>query len=438
MPREPPVTRATWLSRVMFIANMPRSHHEGDAAVFLACRPDGNLHVLTQGGEKIHEALDGEGAGTVAHQYRHTWLLDAEDLPRLRLSEPTLLDEAVNLQREARFQKFLLGMDKPEVGEDVSPALFELHRLLRGHISSSISIYIYSYIRSSRITRSFRWEEPRCNCVSHLLGKRVHIVQGQSLRRDGRVHDDFRLARPHMIGVRLEDVGRSVHGDGHNRHSREDGKVKAPPLEWQQLTVAAAMALGEEQDGFSPADFLRHLFHAPHGFLRPVAVQGDVPGAPHVPAHEGHVKQRALGHEAKLHGQAPVQDGNVHGALVIYAINRSQAGVGVLQTFHAHTDSADFQNQPRPHPRAGMLPPALRVEEGPQQRNCSANCRAEINEEIGEQQGARVAQEVADAATPAGWRGDSGRGGFHDSIKPAVRWPRRRPAGADFLRAVLS
>ena len=103
--------------------------------MFLVCRPDGNLHVLAQGGEKIHETLDGEGAGSVAHQGRDTGLLDAEDFPRLRLSEAALLDETVNLQGEARFQKLLLGMGKSEIGENVPAALFELHRSLRGHIS---------------------------------------------------------------------------------------------------------------------------------------------------------------------------------------------------------------------------------------------------------------------------------------------------------------
>jgi hypothetical protein len=38
--------------------------------VRLARGSDGNLDVLAQGGEKIHEALDGESSGAVAHQGR--------------------------------------------------------------------------------------------------------------------------------------------------------------------------------------------------------------------------------------------------------------------------------------------------------------------------------------------------------------------------------
>ena len=43
-------------------------HDDGHFAPVLACRPDGDLHVLPQGGEKVREALDGEGAGAVAQQ----------------------------------------------------------------------------------------------------------------------------------------------------------------------------------------------------------------------------------------------------------------------------------------------------------------------------------------------------------------------------------
>jgi len=69
--------------------------------VFVAGGPDRNLHVLTEGGEKIHEALDGEGARPVAHQGGDAGLLDAENLTRFDLSESTLLYETVNLQYEA-------------------------------------------------------------------------------------------------------------------------------------------------------------------------------------------------------------------------------------------------------------------------------------------------------------------------------------------------
>jgi len=98
-------------------------HPHGHTAVFVARGSDRNLHVLTEGGEKIHEALDGEGTSPVAHQGGDAGLLDAEDSPCLHLSEAALLDEAVNLEREAGFQQFLFGVREPEISEDVSAAL---------------------------------------------------------------------------------------------------------------------------------------------------------------------------------------------------------------------------------------------------------------------------------------------------------------------------
>ncbi len=73
--------------------------------MFLARGSDRNLHVLPKGGEKIHKTLDGEGAGSVMHQGGHAGPLNAEDVPGLRLGEAALLDEAVNPEREPRFQE---------------------------------------------------------------------------------------------------------------------------------------------------------------------------------------------------------------------------------------------------------------------------------------------------------------------------------------------
>ena len=62
--------------------------------------PDDNLHILSERGEEVHEALDGKGSGAVAHQCGNVRLLDAENLSRFRLLEAALLDEAVDLQSE--------------------------------------------------------------------------------------------------------------------------------------------------------------------------------------------------------------------------------------------------------------------------------------------------------------------------------------------------
>ena len=58
---------------------------------------------MAEGGKKIHQALDGETAGGVAHQRGDVRLLDAEDFAGLGLRQVALLDEAVNLERELCF-----------------------------------------------------------------------------------------------------------------------------------------------------------------------------------------------------------------------------------------------------------------------------------------------------------------------------------------------
>ena len=92
--------------------------------MFFARGSYGDLHVLPKGGKKVHETLDGEGAGAVSHQCRDVGLLEAENLPGLGLGEAALLDDPVNLQRESRFQELLFRMGKAEVGEDIPAALF--------------------------------------------------------------------------------------------------------------------------------------------------------------------------------------------------------------------------------------------------------------------------------------------------------------------------
>jgi len=64
---------------------------EGDFALFLAGGFHGDLHVLAKGGEKVHETLDGKGAGAVAHQGRNVRLLDAEDLAGFGCLRPRFL-----------------------------------------------------------------------------------------------------------------------------------------------------------------------------------------------------------------------------------------------------------------------------------------------------------------------------------------------------------
>jgi hypothetical protein len=117
----------------------PQLRDEGHFAVFFASGLYGNLDVLAESGEKVHEALDGEGTGAVAHQSRDVRLLDAEDLAGFGLLEAAFFDEAVNPQRERGFQELLLGVGKTEVGKNISTAFLHPDRSFcsRSHISSA-------------------------------------------------------------------------------------------------------------------------------------------------------------------------------------------------------------------------------------------------------------------------------------------------------------
>ncbi len=104
----------------------------------LAGRPHRNLHVLPQGGKKIHKALDGEITRAIAHQQRDVRLLDAENFPGLGLRQVASLDEAVNLEREPCLEELLFGMRKTEVSQDITAALSRPHGAFssRGHVNS--------------------------------------------------------------------------------------------------------------------------------------------------------------------------------------------------------------------------------------------------------------------------------------------------------------
>jgi len=97
-------------------------------------RPHGDLDILAEGGEELHEPLEGERARTTAHERRDMRLLDAEDVARPRLRQPALLDETVDLQREIGLELLAFGIREPEVAKDVAAAF--LHpdpRRLPGH-----------------------------------------------------------------------------------------------------------------------------------------------------------------------------------------------------------------------------------------------------------------------------------------------------------------
>ena len=93
---------------------------EGNLALSLTRGLYGDLHVLAEGGEKIHETLNGKRAGTIAHQGGNVRLLDAENLAGFSLLEAAFFDEAVDLQSKLGFQELLLGMWEAKVGKNIA------------------------------------------------------------------------------------------------------------------------------------------------------------------------------------------------------------------------------------------------------------------------------------------------------------------------------
>src|ERR1035441_332431 len=99
--------------------------HEENSAVLLAGRPYGNFDVLAERGQKVHEPLDGEVAGLPTHQTGNMRLPDAQNHASLCLCEPTMLDQPVDLEREAGLGLPNSGVGKAEVGKNFAAALFD-------------------------------------------------------------------------------------------------------------------------------------------------------------------------------------------------------------------------------------------------------------------------------------------------------------------------
>jgi len=99
--------------------------HEGNSAVLLAGRPHGNFDVLAKRGQKVHEPLDGEVAGLATHQTGNMRLPDAQNSAGLCLCEPTMLDQPVDLEREAGLELLPFRVGKAEVGKNVAATLFD-------------------------------------------------------------------------------------------------------------------------------------------------------------------------------------------------------------------------------------------------------------------------------------------------------------------------
>jgi len=112
----------------------------GNFSMLLARRAHGDLHVLPEMGQELHQALDRKHPRPVAHQRRDVRLLDAKDCPSPGLGEAAVFDDPVYLQREARLQQLLLGMRQVEIGKDIAAPLVRPNSLVFPHAQFCLSL----------------------------------------------------------------------------------------------------------------------------------------------------------------------------------------------------------------------------------------------------------------------------------------------------------
>src|ERR1035437_2281558 len=105
--------------------------------MLLSGRPHGDFNILPKGGQEVHQALDREVAGSPAHQTGNVRLFDAQYCASRRLRESSILDQPVDLQREAGLELFALGVGKAEVGKDVAATLLDPYSVVLLHLSSA-------------------------------------------------------------------------------------------------------------------------------------------------------------------------------------------------------------------------------------------------------------------------------------------------------------
>src|SRR3989475_1644008 len=112
----------------------------GNFSMLLARRAHGDLHVLPEMSQELHQALDRKHPRPVAHQRRDVRLLDAKDCSSPGLGEAAVFDDPVYLQREARLQQLLLGMRQVEIGKDIAAPLLRPDSLVFPHAQFCLSL----------------------------------------------------------------------------------------------------------------------------------------------------------------------------------------------------------------------------------------------------------------------------------------------------------
>jgi len=215
------------------------------------------------------------------------------------------------------------------------------------------------------------------------------------------MNDHFRLAGPDVERIRHVDASRAIQCDGYHGYTGLNGQVERSRLKGQHCPVAAASSFRKNQYGASAADSLGGLIEALERLVRTPALHRNVAGTTQMPAQKGHAKQRPFGQEAELNRQVHKEDWNVHRALMIGAEDHRLVGIDILQTFYPGPNAARPQDEPRPEPRAAVLPLAPGIKQRATQRGRPADRRVQANEVVGEKQGSSVAEIVSKPGAPS-------------------------------------
>src|SRR5271169_423933 len=116
--RSKSAARTVWGNLVLDLRGNNR-----ERSMLLARGPDGDFHVLTQGGEEFHKTSDRDVTRAIPHEQRDLRLLHAENFGDLHLRQAAVFENRIDLQGELCLEQLLLGITKAKVCEYVSTSL---------------------------------------------------------------------------------------------------------------------------------------------------------------------------------------------------------------------------------------------------------------------------------------------------------------------------
>lgn len=108
----------------------------------LACGPDGNLNVLSQSGEEVHQAFYRKRSRAVAHHPRDVGLFAPEDLSGFGLRDAALFDEAVDWSVSRAFSSSCSGWGKPRSAKTF-PLLFSMRRCFATVFLKPLGFFVF-------------------------------------------------------------------------------------------------------------------------------------------------------------------------------------------------------------------------------------------------------------------------------------------------------